>query len=338
MAQARKEFMRVQRGVGVTWGTGVAATSILAGLTQVRYKPDNAVEEAAKLDGSLAVSDGVDTLGLAGMAVLNGWLTYEDFPFLLESGYKTATPTADAGTPISYARVYAPTLNDVEDVPKFVTLEMGSNVEKGRIPSALVRDFEINAAIRAFTSYGSNWFGNKWDPTGSFTAALTRRLVERIKGQLWKVYIDTASSGTMGTTEVTSCVTAIQFRSGPLYGPRHCMNGSLEAAGYAQMGQKPEATVTFQQSAETTALLASFQADEIKYIRLKNEGSIIHDAVRKSVQIDLCGAIADWPEQGDSEGENALTVPVRFTGVQDKVGSFAKLVQYTVVNKVATLP
>jgi hypothetical protein len=271
----RREFLKVQSGAQSVLGTAVPATTIMAALTDIRYRPDTVVQEPAKLNGNLAVSNSADVLGKGGHLQIGGYLTFEDILFLLEMGYKTVSPSNDAGTPnIAYSRVYAPTLT-AADQPKFYTLETGTNLECFQLPSSFLESFEFTARIRDYTNFTAVIRAQDYLES-TFTAALTQRSVERALGQNWEVYIDDAALGAMGGTRVTDCVVDFTFRSGPLYMWANCMNGSLLPEGAIQQGQKPELMITFQLSSTTLQLFRDYQAGTKKFIRLINRGHAIH--------------------------------------------------------------
>jgi hypothetical protein len=339
MAQARRQFLQARRAAEVTWGTPVTPmTAILAGLNTIRWRPAFTVVQATKLDGSLAAANSAEVTAKHGELYLAGYVTPEDFPYVLESAYATASPSADAGTPIAYTRVYAPALI-TENVPKSATIEVGGNVQQWRIPGAVVQNFELSGRIGDYAMFTSNWWGKDLvNVPGGFTGTLTKRSVERLKSKNFKFYID-AASGTIGTTQVTDCITSWSFRSGDCYLRRNCHDGTLNPAGYSQADQRSEMTLTFQVGTQTKALYDYLEAGTLLYIRMVCEGTNIHGTptINKKFQVDMCAAITEFPETGDNEEENALAIPITFMGTEDQVGTWAKLVEYTDVNKVATL-
>lgn len=271
----RREFLKLQTGAQSALGTPVAATTIAAALTDIRYRPDTVVQEPAKLNGNLAVANGADVLGKGGHLQIGGYLTFEDILYLLEMGYKTVSPTNDAGSPnIAYSRVYAPSLTSA-DQPKLYTMEVGTNLEAFQLPSSFLESFEFTARIRDYTNFTAVVRAQDY-LENPFTAALTQRTVERALGQNWQVYIDDAALGAMGGTRVTDCVVDFTFRSGPLYMWANCMNGSLLPESPIQQGQKPELMITFQLGSQSLQLFRDYQAGRKKFIRLINLGKGIH--------------------------------------------------------------
>lgn len=334
----RSQFRRAQRGAETVWGTPVAATAILAGVNDIRWSHDYTIVRAEKLDGSLAVANDVRVMGKAGGAMLGGYLSFEDFPYLLEGAYHTETPAGDAGTPIAYTYAYEPALT-TENTPKAATLEVGTpgTNQQFQLAGAVPASFEISGAVRDYVMFTSDWIAEDITPN-AFTAALTTRMVERIAAQNVKFYLDVASSSTMGTTQITDCVTSFTYRSGDLWALRQCLNGNLTAAGISQQPQDPSLTLEIQQGALTHTLRGYMAAGTPVYVRLEVSGpTAIHTTVFPRIRIDLSAAIIEWPEMGGTERENGLVVPITLQGIDDSVGSYGKLVSYEVVNDVATL-
>jgi hypothetical protein len=335
MATARRRFLKIQRGAAATWGTAVAATAIWPGLRSIRWRANETVQLAEKLDGTLAVADGATRLATVGEVQVQGYACPEALPYVLESAYAPATATGDAGTPPAYTRVYRPTLT-AEDTPKLATLEVGGNLQSFRINTAVVQSFTLSGQIRGYWEFEARWWGTEL-LSQAFTVGLSPLSYERMKVQKTKLYIDNAS-GTMGTTQVTDCWVGFEFESGDCYQPRACIADRLDPEGPMQSDQQPRLTIRFLQSAITQTLLDDLRNDRQKYIRLVVTGATIHDTVTSKIQIDLCANLTEWPEVGETEAEGGLVVPVRFTGTRDNTGSFGKLVEYTIVNKLATLP
>jgi hypothetical protein len=272
----RREFLKVQWGDETVPGDASAATAIAAALTDIRYRPDTVVNEPAKLNGSLAVSDDVAVLGKAAMLTLGGYTTFEDINYLLEMGYRHVAPSADGGTPAAQTRVYEPSLTTADD-PKTKAVEVGTNAEAFVLPYSWVEQFGLTARVKDFTNFTATIRGQDFIER-AFTAALTPRIVERVLGQQWKAYLSLASLGVMGGGQITDCVTDIAFNSGPLYMWANCMNGKLTPESHVQQGQKPTATLTLQLSPTTLDILRDYQAGSKVFLRLENLGSPIHGA------------------------------------------------------------
>lgn len=337
MATPRAEFLRLQTGIEATPGTAVAATAIMAQLNDIRYGPITTVESPPTRRGSLAVMDDATVLGRMARVNVGGYLTFEDSPTYLEMGYKVATPSADAGTPIAYTRTYEPTLTS-EDTPKTRTLEVADNINAYNLPYGFLESFSFAAQIKALTTFQAQ-LGAQDYIAQAVTGSLVRRAVERVRGQKWKLYIDD-TSGAIGTTQVTDCIVGFEFHSGPLYGAVSCLNGNDTFEKVAQLGQAPTLRVDFHDSPTVAALLVNYQAGTKKLIRLQNEGSLIHGATNtyKRIRVDMAANIMDWSQIGGTTTEQGLTIPITFAGAEDVGGTWAKLVSYAVVNKVITLP
>jgi hypothetical protein len=338
MARPLARLRKAQVGSETVWGTPVAATYILPGLRTVRWQPTDQIVLAEKLNGSLAVSDGADITGKSAAAVLGGYLCPQTLPYLLEGAYGAITPAVDAGTPIAYSRVAAPPLTS-EAVPKSRTLEVGSNISQSQwqIAGALPASFDITGRIGDFAMFESRWIGRAL-VAHAFTSPLTAGPYSKLKAKNAKFFVDNVS-GTIGTTPLAACVTEFAFHSGNLWALANCMDGQLEASGYAEEPQQPSLTLTLQLGADTLALFGDMEAGQQKLVRFQLDGKQIHGgtAVNERIQIDMAANITSWPDVGDTEAEHGMVAAITFTGTQDLAGAFAKLISYLVVSDAATL-
>lgn len=333
MPTALRKGLKVQRGAETTWGTPVAATAILAGVNEIYYGPRDTLEGRDELNGVLTATTGApDVLGTSGMVYTGGYLTYQDFVYLLESAYKTSAGVSDAGSPPGYLYTYERG-NVTEDTPKPVTLEAGGLSEAFRFPGSVLSNFEISAAIKGYTMFTATWI-SKDMVTNAFTGALTRRVVGRAKSQLWNVWIDSTWAG-LGGTAVTSCITNIAYNSGDLNGFTNCIDGATTPHGVIMNpAQQPSLTLTFKLDTFTAGLFADYRAGSTKYMRLKNSGTtIIHDAVVPYIQLDLAGNLMEYPDVGRAVEENSLTIPLAFQGTYDETGAHMQI--WKVLNALA---
>lgn len=333
----RKTFNFAQMGAASVWDTGVPATSIRAGLTEIQWGTNDEVRTTDELRGELYASSGADILGLQGVGVLTGYTNYTDLAYPLQGAYGAVSPSADAGTPIAYTRVYTPA-GTTDDTPLLQTLELGSSAASGeqyQIPTALPLNFELTGAPRDFLRITENWWGSQLKRQAR-TGSLSRRTVARIAAGTLEFWIDDAS-GTIGTTPVSDCITEVRFNSGTLYEPKNCLSAGLIATGFTEAPIQPTMQLTLQAGALSETLFDNFQTATKKYVRMKATGTTpIHGSVFPSFQVDLAAQIMAWPNTGNTEAQGGITVQITFTGVSD-TGSFSG-VRYTLVNAASTIP
>lgn len=338
MPNALKKGLKVQVGQESAWGTAVAATSIMAGLNTIRYKPDDTVSERDELNGILTKTTGSpDILGTAGGTYTAGYMSFQDILYLLEAAYGTVTPTAGGSTPAQQTRVYTDSTT-AEATVKSMTLEAGGLTECFRFPGAVLASWEFTAGIKGYTMFTATWIAK--DMTAfTFTAALSARQVTRVFSQLWTAFIDTTGAG-LGGTAFTSCLTEIKFSSGPLWAYSNCINGVTTPTSVVQSVERQATiTLTMKQSAETLALFTTYRAGSTRFIRLKNTGAVSIGAtptVFPSIQIDLAGNMVNYAEVGDAIADNQTTIPITFAGTYDP--TLGRQLQITVVNTLASLP
>lgn len=273
----RREFTRAQLGAESTRGTIVPATAIFGGATDIQHGPMTVVVQPPKQDGSLSVATDGDVLGLGGQCRMAGYATYEDIDYLLEAGYKHVSPASDSGTPTpGQLRTYRPTLSTPDD-PQTYSLEVGDSLYSFVLPYSFLTNLKLSGKIRDYCNFEAQWHSQNYVEQ-AFTGALTRRILERIKSQQIAFYLDGADLGTMGGTNVTDCLTAYAWDSGPLYAWANCLNRTLLPDRHVQQGQAPTATWTVLLSPTTIDLLRHYQAADKLLLRMQWLGNPIHGA------------------------------------------------------------
>jgi hypothetical protein len=338
VARALAPLRRCQLGIETTWGVGAPATYIAPSLNDIRWQPTDTIYRAEKLNGSLARYDNAKAVGKSAVAPLNGYCCPQFMPYILDSAYSPATPTSDVGTPVpAQTRIWAPLLTG-EDSPVSRTLEVGSNItaDQWRIRGGLPTNFKITGKIGEPAMLTSDWIGRALE-VFPFTASLTAGDYTEMAAKAAKFWVDDVD-GTIGTTLIADCVTEFAFDSGALWALVNCIDGSLEASGFAQQRQEPSLTLTIQLSPTTQAYFADMEAGQQKLVRMLIPGALIHTAVSEMVQIDLAAHITTFPEVGGTEAEGGLVAAITFSGSEDNTGgAFGKLIEYTVVNDLAAV-
>lgn len=338
MARALAPLRRCQVGIETTWGTGVPATFVVPNLNDIRWQPTDTIYQAEKLNGSLARYDNAKAVGKSAVAALNGYCCPQWMPYLLDSAYSPASATGDAGTPVpGQTRVWAPLLS-AEDVPVPRTLEVGSNItaDQWRLRGGLPTNFKITGKIGEPPMVTSDWIGRALE-IHAFTSSLTAGEYTEMAAKNTKFWVDDID-GTIGTTLVADCITEYAFDSGALWALVNCIDGTLEASGFAQQRQEPTLTITIQLSPTTQAFFTDMEAGQQKLVRMQIPGALIHTTVSEMIQIDMAAHITTFPEVGGTEAEGGMVAAIQFSGSEDNSGgAFAKLIEYTVISDVATL-
>jgi hypothetical protein len=267
----------------------------------------------------------------------NDIMTFEDHPWWSELFIKGGvTASADAGTPIAYTRVHAPSPST--DDLKSLTLEfneVGNPYESHQVmaKTATMRMDSDNDSEPTWMM-DMECLGLGWTPT-TYTAALADRTTEVIYARGTKLYIDTT---TIGSTQVLGKLinASISIDTGI-----HFKAFSEDVTGYAanKVGRGPykltaQFTFEFDDDVEFANYRSSLPVP--RKIRMVSEGSQIHGSsvVNKKFQLDFPDLIWSSFSRGDREGN--LTAVFGATGFYDVTA--AKLFEQTVVNALVTLP
>lgn len=297
---------KLQIGKEVTWGTAVAATAIVARVTDasLTYEHEDTVPEIL---GSLG--PGIDALRVSESASLSITQlgTYEQLCYWLDGLFGTATPSGTAD-PYTYSYTGSTT---TAPTPSFWTVEYG-------LPSNV---YEMEGAL--LSSLGISIDGyNPWEVTAelmgqtitssSYTGALSETSVNVIQG-LTNVYID-AFAGTIGSTAVTGSVKSaeIQFETG-----RHLkyFTASPIAStwGEGRFGFSVDFTAEFDATwkAYFDAMITSPVS---KIVRLKTTSST------RQAQMDFYGLLTINDLWGDADGNAVVdaTLTARYDATNSK--------------------
>lgn len=315
---ANNEVIRKRHQIGLeaVRGTDVAATH--KWYAQVEYAYDRALQDFDDQSGTYEARRIPAYLRPVIGFTSTEKLTFDDAPLRLEQAIRGGiTASADAGTPIAYTRSYVPSL-ETDDI-KSATLEFNHNGNPYISDQVLVQtwtlrhDPDTNGAIM----WDQELVGRTWDP-GAFTAALADRTLEHVKAPGTKVFL---SETAFGSDQLL----------GKLIGASITGNNNLHLKAFSEdeinyaADQVGRGIRTFD-----AQLVFEFANDDIfekyraedpvpMYFRLEREGSVIHDAVRNRLRVDLFGYFSSWAP-GDREGN--LTATMGIAGYYDPVSAF----------------
>jgi len=172
-------------------------------------------------------------------------------------------------------------------------------------------------------------------PTSGSFASLSHRATEEVRAAGTKVFID-SSQANIGNTQVTGWLIDASIS---IAVNRHFKAFMENADGAAanKMGRNDrtfdmQMTVEFDNYTEYNNLISATPVP--RFIRLQQEGSIIHTTVRKRARFDVAGYWTSWAA---SEREGNRTAVFQFqAGNIDP--TFANDYKLSVVNGLATLP
>lgn len=314
---------RVQFGQEVTWGTGVAATALLMGVTESSLDiPDEVLQ--VEEQGSLAPSDLVAEVKQSAAATVDFNLSYEDILFLLDGIFGDCTPT---GTD-PYTWAYGAPGSAVV-APREYTMEFGMADAEYEMVGAIFNDCGISGDIDGDGVWQAscNLLGQKADPQAM--TSLSRRVVELIRMVDTLLYID-AKAGTIGATEVSSALISFDLSIDPKYHLKY-FGGSLNPGGFGHDRWEGQLTVVAEFTTAVKAYIASLLTPGLveKQIRLEATSGT------KSAILDFAGYLVDGASLFDDRDGNA-TISLTFQGEYN--ATMGNWLDAEIINGVATLP
>lgn len=325
-----KDLMQVQVGTESPWGTAVAATAKLMGVSACEIQPLVNTKLFKELRASLSPASTAAVSGMAGAAHLEGFGSYEDLNYALENLLGVVTPSG-AGPYVragEAAKTATPT-------PKYLTLLFGNAAGVYGLAGGL------GAALTLKGQAGENdtELSYSWDLIGKQVddgalVALNDRTVNPIMMSHFQVYIDTWA-GTVGTTEVLTTTMGFELS---LKVDRFLKRylGSLAPGAWEDRAFKPsdnKLKLSLELNATSKAILDalvhSAPALTQRQIRLKATDTT------RIAQFDFAGTLTQAPKIF-TDVDGVPTVDLEFEGTYNS--GMANFFEYSITNGVVTLP
>lgn len=184
------------------WGTGVAQTHKVMGVTDFSLTPLVESQQIKDRKGSIAPGYESVPLRIHGEANLSGIVNYEYFPLWLDGLFGAATPAADTDI---YTYAYTgPTT--AHPTPRKYTMAWGNanDVDSVKsLTSATIRDLQISGATGEPITYTANFIGYSVDTDTFDSAAEANSTITTTRGCDFALAID-PSSDAAGTTSITT--------------------------------------------------------------------------------------------------------------------------------------
>lgn len=183
------------------WGTAVAQTHKLMGVTDFSMTPIVESQQIKDRKGSLAPGYESAFVRKHATASLSGIVNYEYFPLILDGIFSKATPTID--TEYTYAYT-APTT--AQTTPQWYTMAWGNSADAGSIKALVGGTFQtlqLSGATGQTMTYQANLIGKSVDTDTFDSAAEANSTVTTTRGCDLALAID-PSSDAAGTTPITT--------------------------------------------------------------------------------------------------------------------------------------
>lgn len=314
---------RVQLGYEGTWGTGVAATALLMGVTESSLEIVDEVYQAEE-QGHLAPSILTAEVVHAAAATIGYDLSYEDICFMLDGLFGDCTPTGSD----PYTWAYTAPLSAVV-VPREYTVEYGMASGEYEMNGAIFNDCTISGDVDGDGVWKASCNLIGQDVVAAAMTSLSRRTVELIRMADTKVYID-AIGGTMGATEVATALISFELSVDPKYHLK-TFGGALVAASFGYDRWEGQLTVV----AEFTAAVKAFVDALLGPAQVEKQIRIQALSGTKQAEIDFAGYLVDGVELFEDRDGN-VTVSLTFEGEYN--ATLANWLKFEIINAVSALP
>lgn len=329
------DLIKVQTGAEATWGTCVAATAKLMGVTDASL---NVVDDVHQVErsGWYYPSDVVAEVAQMGEGSITLDLTYEDILIPLDNFFDSETPSSTTTTTTTTTTIYtwhydAPTDTTVD--PTLLTIEFGAPDAEYEACGVLFTELNIRGEA-----------GGVWTGTFPFVcqdvftettfATLADRDVDLIRMSNTSIAID-PWTGSMGLT--TKACTLISFDLNVTSG-RHLktMGGALKPCNWGDTQWTGTLTTVLEFNTHGKAIVDALLTPALvqRQIRIDANNGGAGTTLRRAT-IDFCGTLVNGVELF-SDRDGNITVSLEWQGTYHD--TFANWLGVDVHNRVASLP
>jgi hypothetical protein len=316
-----KNMVNVQLGQETTWGTAVAATSLLRLLDEPGFE----------YSAEPLVFGGVGNIGVPNVVVpgqvsvegnLKYYASYEDILYALVGLFGSVTPTGSNPYTWTFTAPWSsyPT-------PKTFTVEAGTTGIEYRVAGALWKALELSGESGAGVSVSIDLIA-KTMQANAMTGSLTMRSVNPVTMNQVALYID-SWAGTMGTTIVPASLIDFTLNVETNRHLKYFTSANAEAWGDGVWEASLELTLEFNSTvkAYVDAILAG--ADQ-KQIQIK-----FTDGANREFTIQFAG-VTDGGFSFYDDRDNNITVGLTYNAMYHS--TLATWLKVIVKNAVQTLP
>ncbi|MDW8293587.1 MAG: phage tail tube protein [Anaerolineae bacterium] len=317
---------RVQIGQQTTFGTPVAATAIIRGVTDASFDVVNqteVVQEIGLVTGSSIVP------GSARMA--EGSITfvpsYQDIRYVLQGVFGAPTTTG-AADPYTHTWT-APALQALPS-PQIYTIEYGVAGMAYRVNTAIINEFTLTSAAGENVECEVNFAARSIDTLASL-ATLTPRAVDPLSHTHARLWINTNASA-YGATEITGALIRAEWNVNT---GRHMklFGGSRYPQDWGDGRWESTLTLELEYTGQAKALVDALLGSEVlRRIRVQWEAD-----TNRRLTVDLFGTLTENPTLfGDRDGN--MTVELTFAATVDLNITPSRWCSITLLNNEQTLP
>lgn len=324
-----------QVGKEVSWGTPVAATAVLGGLTDMTVKPQPTNVQRRFLQGDYAQSHAAVQTDLRAKAMLTGDFTLEDFPIFLEQAIKGGvTGSVTDTSAYTYAFPFPLTASPAVEAR---TYEFYDGQQEYQMSGALIESFTLTGAMNVDSVVGFqvNLLGAKIAKS-SLTGALSSRAFTLMPCANMKLYCDDLG-GTVGTTVKADTLIAWTLTYNTGLHLKKFQSGGINPTSWGYGVPTFTLKLTAEFNATAVAEIDKALAGTGRLWRVIGENGLVGAVTAKNtLDIQVAGDVTDIGDLwGDRDGNTIVDITV--SGRYDR-GTFANYGKINIINKVSALP
>lgn len=277
-----------------------------------------------------------------GEVTLEGDATFEQSPYIFQTGIYHTAPTTDA----SSAKVWTWAVQQGDSDPHATTdldtmvIECGDNIQAEIAHFGFVKDFTLSGKAGEEVQLSAN-LETRAPATASFTSGLTAPTVETILTSLGSLYIDD-STGTIGSTLKSNTILDFSLKMTTGWMSKKTKDNRLDFSFIKRADDEIKLDVTFEHNSIAVTEKAAWRARTERAIRLTFLGTALSSTDAgapydtKAFVINLYGTWEQFGAAGleEMDGNNVYkgTFRVAYSSAAVAKASFV------IVNELASLP
>lgn len=278
-----------------------------------------------------------------GEVLLEGDATFEQLPYIFNSGIYATTPTTDSGSGQVWQWTVQHSATDPlasTDVNSLV-VESGDNNAFKISRYCFTREYTLSGRQGEGLQISATLQSRAPSTGGTFTAVGDTDLqnpAETILFSMVSMWID-ASTDTMGTTQKTETILDMSLKHTTGWVALAARDGRLDFSSIKHIDDEIMLDVTYEHNGVADAEYSAFEAGTERAIRLQFAGTALTSAgtyTTKLFRLDLVGTWSTFGAEGleEQDGDNVYrgTFRVAYSAL-----AAAKAV-FTVVNELSALP
>ncbi len=302
--------------------TGFKRVQSLRGTVGYAIEGDDFKASGSKVNTARVPNTEMGTIGIDTI------LDYNGATWAATGGYGAPVSVAGAAAAVgTYTHTY--TLNAYSADPRVTfTGFWGDAVQALQLPHFLFNTFGVSIARGALslTSSAMSYMpktGIAFPASGAITDVGTRPMA----GRQFNIYMDNTWAA-LGTTQLLAAYEG-GLTMGDKYTPDWAINRALSSFSEVLEAESTEYSGNLRVGFDATALslLNTFNAGDLKFIRIESIGPIIAGAIPFSMVVDYCVRVTSIGEYSAAPNSPAVSVPFSFTlAVDDVSTNVSKLV------------